>query len=129
MKRKVLAIVLCAAILCGIGLPLGYQAMAAENTPTPNMDALNAILYGDRRWVYETLIEDSRANNPMTILSGNPARKSMARQALNDYRNIDANGQSNASAYRMLVGIMEKVYNADEYAAGLEKWIKMIEEK
>lgn len=107
---------LLAVILLSLLFVQGY---AAEADPTPNRQLLEAMLNGDRHWVIETLVEDSRANNPMAIQYADTGRKSLARDALDTYRGIDAENQTLAAVYKSMVDIMEKYYSKEEYINGL----------
>ena len=95
------------------------QSFAANTESAPNKALLDAMLYGDRHWVIETLVDDSRVNNPMAIKQATSNNQSMAREALNTYRGIDANGQTASSLYKSMIDIMEKIYNRDEYIKGI----------
>ena len=107
---------LLAVILLSLLFVQGY---AAEADPTPNRQLLEAMLNGDSNWVIETLVEDSRANNPMAIQYADTGRKSLARDALDTYRGIDAENQTLAAVYKSMVDIMEKYYSKEEYINGL----------
>lgn len=115
--KKLLAMVL--AILLTVNM-LTPVAICAEQQKYLKIDSnlLDAMLYGSRHWVIETLVEDSREKNPMAIVQGRNAQKSLARDAIDRYNGIDAKGATNASMYKSLVWVMEKIYNADEYVSG-----------
>lgn len=115
MRKRSIALLLTMVLL----LAFAGTGSAEEAEPAPDRALLDAMLHGDRHWVIETLVEDSRINNPMAILQGTAPRKSMARDALDTYRGIDVEGQTGQALYRNLVRIMEKIYNGDEYLAGL----------
>lgn len=112
---RVLAVLLLAVFL----LQMPWEASAAEEDVTPNIYMLEALLNGDRQWVLNTLLEDSREDNPMAMLYGTSGQPSMAQKALNTYRLIDVDSKCTAAVYRLMVDVMEKVYNKDDYKNGL----------
>lgn len=116
MRKLRLIPLLLAIIILSLLLVQGY---AAEADPTPNRQLLEAMLNGDRHWVIETLVEDSRSNNPMAIQYADTGRKSLAHDALDTYRGIDAENQTLAAVYKSMVDIMEKYYSKEEYINGL----------
>lgn len=118
MKRTLASILAC-LLLLSILSPAALCAEQQDDTPAINSTLLDAMLYGDRHWVIETLVQDSRTNNPLTILQGAGGQKSLARKALDTYEGIDAESDTYAAIYKSLVDIMEKLYNKDEYISGL----------
>lgn len=99
----------------------GVYHVSAEIKMGPNQALLEAMLNGDRKWVIETLVNDNRSNNPMAILQNN-TEKSMAQDALDTYNGVDANGEDNLTAYKMLVNVLVFKDNATQYVAGLLDW-------
>ena len=118
MKRTLASILAC-LLLLSILSPAALCAEQQDDTPAINSTLLDAMLYGDRHWVIETLVQDSRTNNPLTILQGAGGQKSLARKALDTYEGINAESDTYAAIYKSLVDIMEKLYNKDEYISGL----------
>ena len=115
MRKKAFSLIILILIISSFLT----QSFATNTEPMPNKALLDAMLYGDRHWVIETLIDDSRVNNPMAIKQATSNNQSMARQALNTYRGIDADGQAASSLYKSMIDIMEKIYNRDEYIKGI----------
>ncbi len=113
--RRVTALVLILAFFTSIVPAAG----SADTEPTPYQDMLNAVLNGERSWVTDTLVNDNRATNPIAILNGRQGGKSLAKDALDRYRGIDAESQTYQAIYRGMVSVMDKVYNADEYVGTL----------
>ena len=115
MRKKAFSLIILILIISSFLT----QSFATNTEPMPNKALLDAMLYGDRHWAIETLIDDSRVNNPMAIKQATSNNQSMARQALNTYRGIDADGQAASSLYKSMIDIMEKIYNRDEYIKGI----------
>lgn len=118
MKRT-LASILAVLLILSILSPAALCAEQQDDTPEINSILLDAMLHGERHWVIETLVQDSRKNNPLAILQGTGERKSLAREALDTYEGVDAKSDTYAAIYRGMVDIMEKIYNKDEYISGL----------
>lgn len=118
MKRT-LASILAVLLILSILSPAALCAEQQDDTPEINSILLDAMLHGERHWVIETLVQDSRKNNPLAILQGTGERKSLAREALDTYEGVDAKSDTYAAIYRGMVNIMEKIYNKDEYISGL----------
>ena len=115
MRKKAFSLIILILIISSFFI----QSFATNTESTPNTALLDAMLYGNRHWVIETLVDDSRVNNPMAIKQATSHNQSMAREALNTYRGIDANGQTVSSLYKSMIDIMEKIYSSDEYINGL----------
>ena len=118
MKRAVSSILILLLILNILGPAVALAAQQDGNSGV-NSSLLDAMLYGNRRWVIETLVQDSRKNNPLAILQGTGDRKSLAREALDTYEGVDAGSDTYAAIYKGMVDIMEKIYSKDEYISGL----------
>lgn len=118
MKRT-LASILAVLLILSILSPAALCAEQQDDTPEINSILLDAMLHGERHWVIETLVQDSRKNNPLAILQGTEDRKSLARDALDTYEGVDAKSDTYAAIYKGLMDIMELSVNADVYVNGL----------
>ena len=116
--KKIFAMVL--ALLLTVNELTLSATCAEQQKETLNINSclLDAMLYGGRHWVIETLVEDSRKNNPLAIVQRRSGQKSLARDAIDRYNGIDVGSATNEGIYKGLVWTMEKVYNADEYIRG-----------
>ena len=118
MKRY-FSVLLTLVILLESSITCSVHAASAQPVYTPNKNLLDAMLYGDRKWVIETLVNDSRKNNPQAVIQHTSAYSSLSKEALNVYNGIDAKSQTNAAIYKGMVCVMEKLYNSEEYMSGL----------
>lgn len=114
-KKRFIAILLVAVLIISLS---GQVLASTKKDPTPNMDLLNAILYGDRSWVADTLVRDNRSTNPTAYLLGETG-KSMAQHALDTYYGIDVESETYQAIYRGLIGLMDKYYNFGGYVGDL----------
>lgn len=116
MKKRLCAAVLALAMLCSFWVQPG--AAGEVDAANLNQNLLNAILYGERQWVAETLLDDDWSSNPMALLHG-VTSGSQARVALDLYEGISEDSPSNAGLYRKLVQLMYGVYNPEDVISGL----------
>jgi len=129
MKKRFFALLLFSSLLFGVIFSHRAFVSAAERTLSPNIAVLNAILYGDRGWVRDTLIDDNRSTNPMRMLAGGD-KISMAADALNTYRGLNAENETYAQVYRYGVNVMMLLYSPEtimndvvDEAGNLLSWI------
>jgi len=104
MKKRLCAAILAVAVVCSLWVQPG--SAAETDAANVNQNLLNAILYGERKWVAETLLDDDRSNNPMAKLHKIHGKKSLAQQTLDNYYAIDTEHQTEKAVYRLLVDAM-----------------------
>ena len=75
MKKRLCAAILAVAVVCSLWVQPG--SAAETDAANVNQNLLNAILYGERKWVAETLLDDDRSNNPMAKLHKIHGKKSL----------------------------------------------------
>jgi len=86
-----------------------------------NIEMLDSILYGSRKYVLDTLIREDFSTNPHALVNNLENENLMMFNVLDQYGNKD-NPDYNG-AYKTAVDIMEKVYNGEEYAQSVADYI------
>ena len=91
------------------------------NEYSTNIDMLDSILYGNRRYVLDTLVRGDLSTNPHALVNDLENENLMMFNVLDQYGNKDNPDYS--GAYKTAVDIMEKVYNGEEYAQSVADYI------
>ena len=110
--RSGLALLLIAAML----LPFGAVRAAEPRKSLAEMQA-DALLYGSRKWVVDSLVYDQWGSNPMALVLGN-LDQSMARTALERFEGRSRDGDNASLLFVGLVNGMYAVKNAEDVVAG-----------
>lgn len=92
-----------------------------DNEYSTNIDMLDSILYGNRRYVLDTLVRGDLSTNPHALVNDLENENLMMFNVLDQYGNKDNPDYS--GAYKTAVDIMEKVYNGEEYAQSVADYI------